>query len=319
MVKFFLVLKFLFISPRYSGGIGGHAKRVAEKLREQGHDVELMKIPHIPVKKLKNPSFTIFGILKSLLNHNKFDAVHAWNVPSAFIMKYVNSNKKILSVHGVYSEQITALHSKTTGNLASKAELKAFKISDKLTTDSKTVKKYYKEKVDSNFIYLPAPIDIEKFKNIKQLEKKKNQIVYIGRDSYEKGIDILKKIESKINGQVVYCTDLPWKKTMEILNSSTILIVPSRMESLPQVIKEAFYLKIPVISSDVGGVSEIIHHNQTGILIPPENPDEMLNTINSLLENNELQSKLKENAFKFICENFTWDTLLPEYLKLYEN
>ena len=45
-------MKILYISPRYEGGIGGHAKRVAEKLSEQGHDVKLMQIPHIPIKKL---------------------------------------------------------------------------------------------------------------------------------------------------------------------------------------------------------------------------------------------------------------------------
>ena len=54
-------MKILYISPRYEGGIGGHAKRVAEKLGEYGHDVTLMEIPHIPIKKLKNPSFTLFG------------------------------------------------------------------------------------------------------------------------------------------------------------------------------------------------------------------------------------------------------------------
>ncbi len=310
-------MKILFISPRYEGGIGGHAFRVAEKLREQGHDVKLMQIPHIPIKKLKNLSFTIFGILKSLIDREKYDAVHAWNIPSAFVMKYVNSDKKILSVHGVYSEQIEVLHSKPIGNLASKAELKAFKISDKLTTDSKAVQKNYKEKVDANFIYLPAPLDTKKFKNIGDIKKNKTQVVYIGRDSYEKGIDILKNIESKINGNVVYCTDLPWEKTMEILKSSNILIVPSRMESIPQVIKEAFYLKIPVIATNVGGVSEIILDHETGILIPPEKPSEMLDAINSLLDDKELQKKLTRNAYDFILKFFTWDVLFPKYLNLY--
>jgi glycosyltransferase involved in cell wall biosynthesis len=312
-------VKILYISPRYEGGIGGHAKRVAEKLREQGHDVKLMQIPHIPIKKLKNPTFTIFGILKSLTNREKFDAVHAWNIPSAFVMKYVNSEKKILSVHGVYSEQVKVLHSKSFGSLASKAEIKAFKISDKLTTDSKTVQKNYKEKHNSNFIYLPAPLDTKKFKNIFQIEKKKNQIIYIGRDSYEKGIDILKNIESKINGTVVYCTNLPWEQTMDILKSSSILIVPSRMESLPQVIKEAFYLKIPVIATNVGGISEIIENQKTGILIPPENPEKMIEEINNLLDDDILMKKLSKNAFKFINENFTWDVLLSKYIELYEN
>ncbi|RZD42002.1 MAG: glycosyl transferase [Thaumarchaeota archaeon] len=311
-------MKILYISPRYEGGIGGHAKRVAEKLCEHGYDVKLMQIPHIPIKKLKNPSFTIFGILKSLINREKFDAVHAWNIPSAFVMKYVNSNKKILSVHGVYSEQVEILYSKTTGILASKAELRAFNISDKLTTDSKTVQKNYKEKINANFIYLPAPLDTKKFNNINKIEKKKNQIVYIGRDSYEKGIDILKNIESKINGKVVYCTNLPWEKTMEILKSSNMLIVPSRMESIPQVIKEAFYLKIPVVATNVGGVSEIVKHNTTGILIPSENPEKMISVINNLLDDHLLIDQLTKNAFEFIIKNFTWEVLLSKYLELYE-
>jgi L-malate glycosyltransferase len=310
-------VKILYISPRFEGGIGGHAKRVAEKLREQGHEVNLMKIPHIPIKKLKNPSFTLFGILKSIINHEQFDAVHAWNIPSAFIMKYVNSNKKILSVHGMYSEQIEVLHSKSVGTLASKAELKAFKISDKLTTDSKTVQKNYKKKLDVNFIYLPAPLDGKKFNNLEKT-KQKNQVVYIGRDSYEKGIDILKNIESEINVDVVYCTNFSWEKTMKILKSSKILIVPSRMESIPQVIKEAFYLKIPVIATDVGGVSEMIENKITGILIPSENPKKMIEAINDLLDDDLLMDRLAKNAFEFINKNFTWDVLLSQYIELYE-
>ena len=216
-------MKILFVSPRYEGGIGGHAFRVAEKMRDQGHNVKLMQIPHIPIKKLKNPSFTIFGILKSITDKEKYDAVHAWNIPSAFVMKYVNSPKKILSVHGAYSEQVETIHSKTLGSLASKVEPNAFNLSDKLTTDSKAVQKYYKDKANVNFIYLPAPLDIEKFRDINEIEKKKDQIVYIGRDSYEKGIDILKGIESQINGNVVYCTNFSWKKTMNILNHLVFL------------------------------------------------------------------------------------------------
>jgi len=50
-------MKILFIAPKYSGGIGGHAFRVFEKLQEYGFDIKLMNTSHIPIKKLKNPSF----------------------------------------------------------------------------------------------------------------------------------------------------------------------------------------------------------------------------------------------------------------------
>lgn len=312
-------MKILYISPRYEGGIGGHAKRVAEKLQENGFDVELMDVPHIPIKNFKNPSFTILGTMKAMFNSKKYDVVHAWNIPSSFVMKKINAKKKILSVHGIYGQQIEKIHSKTTSSIGKKAEEEALKIPDLFTTDSKYVQNYYKNKLGLNFIHLAAPLDVSKFEKIEPIKEKKNQVIYIGRDSFEKGIDILKNIENKINADVIYCTNLSWEKTMKKLKESSILVVPSRMESIPQVIKEAFYLKIPVIATDVGGVSEIIKNDETGILIQPENPVELLKSINSLLVDKKLQEKLAENAFKFIRENYSWKTLLPKYLNLYEN
>ena len=137
-----------------------------------------------------------------------------------------------------------------------------------------------------------------------------------GRFKFE---DILKTIESSINSKVIYCTNTDWVETMKILQQSKLLIVPSRQESLPQVIKEAFYLKVPVIATDVGGISELVEHNQTGILVPSQNPEKLKIAINDLLENFELQEILKENAYNFILENFTWEKLLPKYIKFYNN
>ena len=297
-------MKILFIAPKYSGGIGGHAARVAEKLQEHGFDIKLMHAPHIPIRKLKNPSFAAFSSLKSIVGTEKYDIVHAFNVPSAFAMKYTKSKKKVLSIHGVYSEQVDALHSKTISTAAKITETKVLEWADKLTTDSKIVKKMYKEKLNVDFEFFYAPLDIQKFEKLKNVEKKEKQIIFIGRDSYEKGIDILKEIETKINAKVVYCTNTKWNDAMENLKASSILVIPSRMESIPQVIKEAFYLKIPVIATDVGGISEIIENEITGILIPSENPKKMLNAINNLLDDNLLMEQLTKNAFEFIMKNF---------------
>lgn len=312
-------MKILFISPRYEGGIGGHAFRVAEKLREFGFDVKLMHVPHVPIKNLKNPSFAIFGMIKAILDREKYDVVHAWNVPSAFVMKFVKAKKKVLSVHGIYSEQVDALHSTATSSLVNTAESKVLKFADVLTTDSKSVQKTYKEKLGIDFVYLPAPLDVKKFDQIPDVNKIENQIAYVGRDSFEKGTDILRNIESQIKGKIVYCTNMSWIEAMKNLKASSVLVVPSRMESLPQVIKEAFYLKIPVIATDVGGIPEIIKHGETGILIPSGNHEKLLNTINDLLNDNELIEQLTKNAFKFIIENFTWDVLLSKYVKLYQD
>ena len=48
------------------------------------------------------------------------------------------------------------------------------------------------------------------------------------------------------------------KMQWRILKHPALLVIPSRMESIPQVIKEAFYLKIPIIATNVGGIPELI-------------------------------------------------------------
>ena len=314
-------MNILFISPTYSGagGIGPHAFRVAEKLREIGYDVELMHVPHIPIKNLKNLSFSLFGTIKGISNKKTYDVVHAWNLPSAFIMKRIKSKKKILSVHGVYSKQVEMLHSKITSGIVSSQESQILDWADVLTTDSKAVQSEYKKKLGKDFEYLPAPLDKTKFEKIPNVERNPKQIAYVGRDSFEKGADILRKIESQINGTIKFCTDLPWDETMKILKASQMLVVPSRTESIPQVIKEAFYLKVPVIATNVGGIPELVVHQETGILVPPEDPEKLKIAINNLLDNEESRKNFANNAFEFINKNFSWDVLLEKYTNLYES
>jgi len=314
-------MNILFISPTYSGagGIGPHAFRVAEKLREIGYNIELMHVPHIPIKNLKNLSFSLFGTIKGMSNKKTYDVVHAWNLPSAFIMKRIKSKKKILSVHGVYSKQIEMLHSKITSGIVSNQEGQILDWADILTTDSRAVQLEYKKKLGKCFQYIPAPLDRTKFEKIPDVRRNPKQIAYVGRDSYEKGIDILQKIESEISGIVKFCTDLPWDETMKVLKSSEILVVPSRTESIPQVIKEAFYLKVPVIATNVGGNPELVTHEKTGILVPPEDPEKLTIAINNLLSNEETRRNLADNAFEFINNNFSWDVLLEKYTSLYES
>ena len=312
-------MKLLFISPRFSGGIGGHAAMLADKLTEYGFEVKKMIIPHIPIKNLKNPSFALLSSLKGIVDREFFDIVHGFNIPSAYGMKYAKGKKKVLSVHGVFSEQVKSLHSKSITSVAKIAESQVLKWPDKLTTDSKYTQKLYKEKLDIDFDYLPSPLDVQEFNKIENVKKIENQVAYIGRDSHEKGIDILKKAESQINGNVVYCVDRSWEDAMRIIKSSSAVVVPSRMESLPTTIKEAFYLNVPVIATNVGGIPELVIDNETGLLVPSENPEKLADTVNELLSDTEKAKKLARNGNDFVKKNMTWDVILPKYIQFYKN
>jgi len=312
-------MKFLFISPRFSGGIGGHAAMLAEKLSQNGHYVKKLETTHLPIKNLKNPSFAVLSSLKSMVDRNSYDIVHAFNIPSAYAMKYAKGKKKVLSVHGVFGDQIDSLHSKSVSSIAKSAESQVLRWPDKLTTDSKATQKLYKEKSNIDFEYLPSPLDTSMFENIGSVKKIENQVAYVGRDSYEKGIDILKDAESEINGNVVYCTDRSWEDAMRIIKSSSVVVVPSRMESLPTTVKEAFYLNVPVIGTDVGGIPELIKNNETGLIVPPENPSKLAQAINELLSDKDKSEKLAVNGNTFVKNNMTWNVVLPKYIQFYED
>ena len=316
--RIFCFVKFLFISPRYSGGIGGHASMLANQLSQNGHYVKKMQVPHIPIKNLKNPSFTVLSTFKSLIDRDAYDVAHAFNIPSAYAMKYANAKKKVLSLHGVFGEQIEKLHSKSISSIAKSAESQVLQWPDKLTTDSIATQIIYKEKFNLDFEVLPSAINVKDFSKIGNVKKIPNQVCYVGRDSFEKGIDILKKAESKINGNVVYCTNQSWIDAMSVMKSSSLLVVPSRMESLPTTIKEAFFLNIPVIATNVGGIPELITHDKTGILIASDNSEKLVDAINNLLIDKTKCKKLTENASIFLKNNMTWDVVLPKFIKFYE-
>lgn len=91
------------------------------------------------------------------------------------------------------------------------------------------------------------------------------------------------------------------------------------MKSLPTVIKEAFYLKVPIIASSVGGIPELVKDNENGLLTESENHQMLLKKINELLSDHSLQEKLSSNGYNFVIKNFTWKKIIPTYITFYEN
>ena len=91
------------------------------------------------------------------------------------------------------------------------------------------------------------------------------------------------------------------------------------MESLPTIVKEAFFLNVPVIGTNIGGIPELIIDNETGILIPPDNPEKLAQAVNELLSDKEQAEKLATNGNTFVKNNMTWDVVLPKYIQFYED
>lgn len=318
----FLSVKVLYIASHYTGGVGGHAAIVAQNLQNDGLDMDLMRVPHLPIKGLKNYTFAITSSMRALMTGRKYDIVHAYNVPAAFAMKLARAKKRILSVHGVYGEQIAALHSKPTTSLVKKYETRVLGWADMLLTDSKNVRDSYNAMLKRDgleFRCIYGPIDTEQLDKTKTLpDDYRPVIAYVGRDSPEKGIDVLRKAETMLDHNVTYCTNQSWKNALQVIKSADVLVVPSRIESLPSVIKEAFYLNTPVVGTAIPGIEEIVTHGVSGILVPPDDPERLADAVNSILKDRGRASRFTKAGREYVVKNFTWPVLSDKYIDTYE-
>lgn len=103
----------------------------------------------------------------------------------------------------------------------------------------------------------------------------------------------------------------------EYISQLDIFVMPSLHEGLPYALLEAMCLRVPIIASNVGGISEILENNTDSILIEPSDPEMIANAIRALVENKDMGKRLQENAFKKVTENFMIGKMVNEYLGVY--
>lgn len=97
-----------------------------------------------------------------------------------------------------------------------------------------------------------------------------------------------------------------------------ILLVTSKSEGLPQVIYEAMYHKTPVVTTNVGGIEEVIVHGKNGWLSEKENAVSLAKNILSLLDNDRLCENFTRNSFEKLIPKFTSENMAAETLKVYK-
>ncbi|MGH2566154.1 MAG: glycosyltransferase family 4 protein, partial [Ginsengibacter sp.] len=187
------------ISPTQSGigGISQHVSGLTNFLKSKNHNVNIISSENtftLPIKGLKNPSFMISAFLKTKFKQGN-DIVHAHNLPASLPMKNT-SGRKILTLHGIYSQQIGVLHGKIIEKISNSYEKEALRWADIITAVSKETCDYYK-KLGSEVIHIPNAIDIHSLpkKIDRQYEK---QIIFAGRLSKEKGILDLLEISKNL-------------------------------------------------------------------------------------------------------------------------
>jgi glycosyltransferase involved in cell wall biosynthesis len=104
-----------------------------------------------------------------------------------------------------------------------------------------------------------------------------------------------------------------------ILNALDIFVLPSQAEGISNTILEAMATGLPVIATEVGGNTELIKAGETGLLVPPSNPELLAKAILALVINKQKRLELGKNAHQSILDNFTIQVMVNNYTAVYDS
>jgi glycosyltransferase involved in cell wall biosynthesis len=102
------------------------------------------------------------------------------------------------------------------------------------------------------------------------------------------------------------------------LSALDIFVLPSDCEPFGLVVIEAMARGIPVVATNAGGVPELIKHGETGILVPPRNPDAIAAAVNFLLADPMRRMQIGESGRMAVRKMFDPQRMIREYEALYE-
>ncbi|MHA1586789.1 MAG: glycosyltransferase family 4 protein [Candidatus Heimdallarchaeota archaeon] len=125
--------------------------------------------------------------------------------------------------------------------------------------------------------------------------------------------------ELNIEEKVLFTGYLPEEDFLAYFNVSDILVVPSTYEPFGIVALEGMATETPIIVSDVGGLSEIVDHQWTGMKVPADNSQALADSIIELLTNETLRTRIVSNAIDKLKHVYDWSIIADHTIKVYQN
>lgn len=275
----------------------------------------------------------------------KFDIIHANVTFPIGIMAYIFSKK--LNIPYIITEHWTGYTPEDKKSLSlSKLLISRWivKNSNNIITVSKNLKiSMQKLKIDGNYTVIPNAVDtklfapkqhnkdIIRFIHISTLNDKQKNISGILRSTgllYKKRNDFALQITG--NGDISeyksMCKKLglddvvtiqgatPIEEIAEQIRQSDVLLLFSNYENSPCVISEALCVGLPVISTNVGGISEMINIDN-GILIEPQNEKLLCEKMNYMIENYNSYNidQIRKNAI----QEYSYTSVGRRYFNIY--
>ena len=104
----------------------------------------------------------------------------------------------------------------------------------------------------------------------------------------------------------------------KVLEGAHVFVLPTNWEGLPRSIIEAMRAGLPVVATDVGGVSELVSDGDTGYLVPRQDPKALSLCLRLLIESRDERVRMGRGGRRRYEAEFTFERMAARTLEVYQ-
>lgn len=124
--------------------------------------------------------------------------------------------------------------------------------------------------------------------------------------------------EMGLGEKVIMTGFLPDAERDKLYTVADVAVFPSLYEPFGIVALEAMAARCPVLVTDVGGLREVVTHNETGIVVYPDNVESLAWGIVHTLQRPDWSAQRAANAYRMVSQEYTWDRIAERTIKVYQ-
>ncbi len=122
----------------------------------------------------------------------------------------------------------------------------------------------------------------------------------------------------KIRAQTDYLGWIKNQKKIEAFETASIFCLPSYTEGFPMAVLEAWAFGLPVVTTPVGGLQDIIQHRKNALVFEPGDIKGLANSLEELIKSEKLRKSLGKESVQLVQEHFHIDSIANEIDELYQ-
>jgi glycogen synthase len=193
-------------------------------------------------------------------------------------------------------------------------------------------------------------VALDEFTHVTPAKRERPYVLAIGRHVPQKGFDVLVRAFARLhhqgalaNHQLVLAGDGPQHNDLRALSHQlglegivdfvgrcdraataalfagcSLFVLPSRHEPMGIVNLEAMAAGRPVLATEVGGVPELVAHRHSGVLVQPDNDDDLARELEVLLGNADLRAAMGRAGLERV-QQFSWPSIADQYAEIYRS